>query len=121
MEWDMGKQSGHMASYLFLSIFRFVRLLVSGHQAVAFENAALRLQLAAFQRKHRRAVLTAFDRVFWITLRRCGLAGVGRWPMFQADTFVAGSGNGFSGSGPGYRGRSAVGEGGPVRLQGFAN
>ena len=29
---------------LFLSIFRFVRLLFSGHQAVAIENAALRLQ-----------------------------------------------------------------------------
>jgi hypothetical protein len=30
-----------------LSVFRFVRLLMSGHQAVAIENAALRLQLAA--------------------------------------------------------------------------
>ena len=47
-----------------LSIFRFVRLL-SGHQALAIENAALRLQLAAFQRKRKRPVLTTFDRVFW--------------------------------------------------------
>ena len=32
---------------LLLSIFRFVRLVLSGHQAIAIENAALRLQLAA--------------------------------------------------------------------------
>jgi hypothetical protein len=35
---------------LFMSVFRFVRLLLSGHHAVAIENAALRMQLvAAFQ------------------------------------------------------------------------
>ena len=63
------QQSGHMPAF-FLSIFRFVRLLMSGHQAIAIENAALRLQLAAFQRKRKRPVLTTFDRVFWIALRR---------------------------------------------------
>src|SRR5215469_506894 len=36
---------------LALSLFRFARLLFSGHAAVAAENAALRLQLAAFQRQ----------------------------------------------------------------------
>src|SRR5215467_10491065 len=71
---------------LFLSIFRFVRLLLSGHQALAIENAALRLQLAAFQRKRKRPVLTTFDRVFWITLRR--LWSAWRRPLLyvQADT-----------------------------------
>ena len=88
MEWDIGKQSGHMASYLFLSIFRFVRLLMSGHQAVALENAALRLQLAAYQRKRRRPVLTAFDRVFWITLRRLWSGWRGPLAYVQADTVV---------------------------------
>jgi hypothetical protein len=120
MEWDIGKQSGHMASYLFLSIFRFVRLLMSGHQAVALENAALRLQLAAFQRKRRRPVLTAFDRVFWITLRRLWSGWRAPLAYVQRRPSSAGSENGFAGSGPGSRGR-AVGEGGPVRLQGFAN
>jgi hypothetical protein len=43
---------------LVLSVIRFVRLLVSGHQALAIENAALRLQLAAFQRRRQRPVLT---------------------------------------------------------------
>jgi hypothetical protein len=36
---------------LVLLLFRFVLILFSGHAAVAMENAALRLQLAAFQRK----------------------------------------------------------------------
>jgi putative transposase len=51
-----------------LFLFRFARLLFSGHAAVAVENAALRLQLAAFQRKRRRPVLTSSDRLFWVGL-----------------------------------------------------
>jgi hypothetical protein len=35
---------------LLLFVFRFVRLLFSGHQAVAIENASLRMQISAFQR-----------------------------------------------------------------------
>ena len=73
---------------LFLSIFRIVRLLMSGHQAIAIENAALRLQLAAFQRKRKRPILTTFDRVFWISLRR--FWSDWRRPLLyvQADTVV---------------------------------
>src|SRR5688500_8588740 len=72
----------------FLSIFRFLRLLMNGHEAIALENAALRLQLAAFQRKRKRPVLTSLDRVFWITLRR--LWSGWRRPLIylQADTVV---------------------------------
>jgi len=51
-----------------LFLFRFARLLFSGHAAFAVENAALRLQLAAFQRKRKRPVLTCFDRLFWVAL-----------------------------------------------------
>jgi hypothetical protein len=51
-----------------LFLFRFARLLFSGHAAVAVENAALRLQLAAFQRKRRRPALTSLDRLFWAGL-----------------------------------------------------
>jgi hypothetical protein len=71
-------------SVLFLSIFRFLRFLLSGHQAVAIENAARRLQLAAFQRKRKRPVLTTFDRVFWITLRRWWSGW--RRPLFYVQT-----------------------------------
>jgi hypothetical protein len=48
----------------FLSMSRLFRLLMGGHQAIAIENAALRIQLAAFRRKRRRPVLTTFDRLF---------------------------------------------------------
>jgi putative transposase len=56
-----------MATFVLL-LFRFARLLFSGHAAVAAENAALRLQLAAFQRKRKRPLLTCFDRLFWVGL-----------------------------------------------------
>src|SRR4051812_28416128 len=61
-----------MPAFLLL-VFRFLRLLLSGHQAVVIENTALRMQIAAFQRKKKRPLLTNFDRVFWITLH-------GVWP-----------------------------------------
>src|SRR5262252_9251881 len=82
---DWAEQLEYMP-VLLLSIFRFIRLLLSGHQAIAIENAALRLQLAAFQRTRKRPVLTTFDRVFWITLRRWWSGW--RRPLFyvQADT-----------------------------------
>jgi hypothetical protein len=59
-----------------------------GRQALAIENAALRLQLAAFQRRRKRQVLTTLDRVFWITLRR--LWSDWRRPLIyvQPDTVV---------------------------------
>jgi putative transposase len=51
-------------------LFRLVRLLGSGHEAIALENAALRLQLAAYRRNRARPKLTAFDRLFWCTLSK---------------------------------------------------
>jgi putative transposase len=73
---------------LLLFVFRFVRLLLSGHQAVAIENAALRMQIAAFQRKRKRPLLTTLDRMFWIGLR--SLSRDWRKPLLyvQADTLV---------------------------------
>jgi putative transposase len=55
---------------LVLLLFQFIRLLGSGHEALAVENAALRLQLLAYQRKRVRPKLTAFDRLFWCALSR---------------------------------------------------
>ena len=71
-----------------LSVIRFVRLLLSGHQAVAIENAALRLQLAAFRRKRKRPVLTFFDRLFWVGLSRVWRNWRGPLLYVQADTVV---------------------------------
>ena len=83
---DHGRKESETWQCFFLLAFRFVRLLLSGHQAVALENAALRMQIAAFQRK--RPLLTTLDRVFWIGHRslRCDW----RQPLLyvQADTVV---------------------------------
>jgi hypothetical protein len=73
---------------LLLSLIRFLRLLLSGHQTVALENAALRPQLAAFQRKRRRPILTTFDRLFWIALRRLWSGWRGPLLYVQPDTIV---------------------------------
>jgi putative transposase len=53
---------------MILCLFRFVRLLGGGHQAIAVENLALRRQLAAYRRKRKRPLLTRLDRLFWIGL-----------------------------------------------------
>src|SRR6476660_8935353 len=73
---------------IFLSLFRFVRLLLGGHQAIVIENVTPRMQLAAFQRKRKRPLLTTLDRVFWITLR--SLWSDWRHPLMyvQSDTVV---------------------------------
>jgi hypothetical protein len=55
---------------LLLCLFPLVRLLCSGQQSIAIENAALRLQLRAVQRTRRRPVLTTSDRLFWGALAR---------------------------------------------------
>jgi putative transposase len=73
---------------IILYLFRFVRLLGSGHQAVAVENLALRPQLAAYKRKGKRPVLRQWDRLFWV-----GLSNVWRgWRhtliFVQPDTVV---------------------------------
>src|SRR5215469_4237030 len=51
-----------------LCLFRFVRLLGSGHESVAIENLALRRQLAVYKRKRSRPLLTEWDRLFWVAL-----------------------------------------------------
>jgi hypothetical protein len=71
-----------------VSIFRFLRLLLSGHQAVAVENAAFGLQLAAFQRKRKRPVLTAFDRLYWVGLSRVWRGWRGPLLYVKPDTVV---------------------------------
>jgi hypothetical protein len=68
--------------------FRFARPLFSGHAAVAAENAALRLQLAAFQRQRRRPVLTSLDGLFWVGLFLLWKRWRSPLVYVQADTVV---------------------------------
>ena len=86
LRWTGDEQSGHIAVPFLLSIFRLVRLLLSGHESIAIENAVLRLQLAA-STESEAPRSDDLDRVFWITS-----AGVAGWrgPLHyvQADTVV---------------------------------
>src|SRR2546426_12479259 len=49
---------------------RFLILVLGGHKQVALENAALRQQLAIFQRRNQRPILRPRDRLFWLVLMR---------------------------------------------------
>jgi transposase InsO family protein len=73
---------------LILSLLRFVRLLLSGHGAVAMENAALRVQLVAFQRKPKRPTSTAFDRLFWVGMSLLWTGWRAPLVYVRADTVV---------------------------------
>src|SRR6266699_3787356 len=73
---------------IILCLFRFVRLLCSGHQSMVIENAALRLQLRAFLRTRRRPVLTASDRLFWCALAKLWSGWRGALMFVQPETVV---------------------------------
>src|ERR1700692_1353895 len=73
---------------IILSLFRFVRLLGSEHQAVAVENLALRLQRAAYKRKLKRPMLTQWDRLFWVGLCRAWGGWRDALIFVQPDTVV---------------------------------
>ena len=60
----------------------------SGHQAIALENLALRRQLAAFQRKRKRPILTKWDRMFWIGLSRLWAGWKGALVVVQPETVL---------------------------------
>src|SRR4029434_7028576 len=105
---------------LLLCLVRFLRLLLSGHQAVAIENAGLRLQLAAFRRKRRRPVLTIFDRLFWVGLSRVWRGWVGLCRTFRQTRSCAGSGSAFAGSGRTYPEWTAGAAAGPRPPSRFA-
>jgi putative transposase len=73
---------------LVLFLFRFALLLFSGHAALAVENAALCIQLDAFQRKRKRPVLTSFARLFWVALSLLWNGWRAPLVYVQADTVV---------------------------------
>ena len=73
---------------IILCLFRFVRLLGSGHQAVAVENLALRQQLAVYKRKRKRPMLTQLDRLFWVGLSQVWTGWRHALVFVQPDTVV---------------------------------
>ncbi len=73
---------------IILCLFRFIRPLGSGHQAIAVENLALRLQLAAFKRKRKRPVLMQLDRLFWVGLSQFWNGWRGSLVFVRPDTVI---------------------------------
>ena len=65
---DFAREWSDRMLTMILYLFRLLRLVGSGHQAVGIENLALRRQLAAYRRKRKRPLLTQLDRWFWIGL-----------------------------------------------------
>src|SRR5215467_6648799 len=73
---------------IILCLFRFLRLLLSGQQALAVENLALRRQLAVYRRRCKRPLLNEWDRIFWIGLSRVWTGWRGALVFVQPDTVV---------------------------------
>ena len=48
-----------------------IRRLFDTHRRLLLENLALRQQLAVLKRRHPRPRLAAFDKLFWVFVRRC--------------------------------------------------
>jgi hypothetical protein len=55
---------------LLSALVSFLRATILPQASVALENAALRQQLAIYQRTRRRASLKSWDRAFWVLLRQ---------------------------------------------------
>src|SRR5713226_8493684 len=69
-------------------LLRSLRLLCSGHRAVALENVALRQQLSVFRRTVRRPQLRTSDRLFWALLARAWQDWRTALIVVQPDTVV---------------------------------
>ena len=88
----------------FLALLRALFSALQTHQALALENLALRLQLAALKQNNPMPKLSTWDRLFWVALR-------GLWPdwrsslhVVQPATVIRWHRAGFDWSGGGSRG-----------------
>jgi len=66
---------------LISALFACLRASLMTRASLALENAALRQQLAVYQRAHKRVGLQAGDHVFWVALRRL-------WPGWSRPLIV---------------------------------
>ena len=81
-------ENSRIVPAIILCLFRFLRLLFSGQQALVIENLALRRQLAAYKRRCKRPLLNEWDRLFWIGLSRVWTGWRGALVFVQPDTVV---------------------------------
>src|SRR5258708_2101652 len=69
-------------------LLRSLRLLCSGHRAVALENLALRQQVSVLRRTVRRPHLRTSDRLFWVLLAKAWREWRTALIVVQPDTVV---------------------------------
>ena len=69
-------------------LLRSLRLICSGHRAVALENLGLRQQLSVFRRTVRRPQLRTGDRLFWMLLAKAWRDWRTALIIVQPDTVV---------------------------------
>jgi hypothetical protein len=69
-------------------LLRSLRLICSGHRAVALENLALRQQLSVFRRTVRRPQIRTRERLFWVILARAWRDWRKALIIVQPDTVV---------------------------------
>jgi len=80
---------------LISALFASLRASVMPRAALALENAALRRQLAVYQRTRKRIRLRTEDRLFWVGLRRLWPGWIGPLTVVKPATVVAWHRRGF--------------------------
>ena len=74
---------------LVLAVITYCRAFFVGRHRLGLEVAALRQQLAVFQRKQPRPHLFALDRAFWVALRRLWPGWANALIIVKPDTVVS--------------------------------
>jgi len=80
---------------LISALFACLRASLMPQASLALENAALRQQLAIYQRSHKRAHLQAGDRVFWVALQRLWPGWIGPLIIVKPATVIRWHRKGF--------------------------
>jgi hypothetical protein len=88
-----------------LASLTYVRALLMGRHCLAMESAALRQQLAVYERKHPRPKLNGFDRLFWVVVRRIWSNWSEALIFVKPDTVISWHRAGYACSGDGDPGR----------------
>ncbi len=82
-------------SYMIATLFRTLISALSAHRRLAFENLALRCQIAILQRSVKRPHLKKSDRLLWVLLSRFWKDWAGSLALVKPDTVIRWHRKGF--------------------------
>ena len=94
---------------LLLHLLRLLPFLCGGHRQLAFENLALRHQLAVWKARQPRPRLTAMDRIFWVVVSRLWKSWRNSLQVVRPETLWGGTGGDSGATGRGRVDADAVG------------